>query len=405
MSTSKLLRAGVALGSVLAVASGSHLAHAIACNDPSLPNPIYLVGGSAPLPIFQQLGAALSAVSPPITLIYQSSAGCAGVNAIISPSSAGLTGNATYLTGGIGQTCTFPTPGPNADLGVAGTYATSCPGVSTLPAGVGDFLGPIQAYDFVVPSQSSQLSISAQAAYFTFGFGASGQYAVSPWTTPEDIITRTNQSEDAILLSLALGVPLGLITSSSFNVEPSEGKSVSAAAALNATTPEAGLGFVSQEVAQAAAANTINVLAYQHYGQSCGWLPSSTSTLFDQINVRTGLYALWANIHFIANVNGSNVPTDANAAQVIGWFQDTVTPPTGVDVDAITASTGGVLDCAMEVMRTSDAGPLLPYAPAAPCDCFFEANATGSTTCATCTSNATCPANAPNCRKGYCEVN
>jgi hypothetical protein len=403
MSTSKLLRAGAALGSLLAVTSGSRLAHALACNDPSLQNPIYVVGGTSPLPIFQKLGAALSAVSPPITLVYQSSGGCAGANAIITPT--GLSGSATYWTGAGAQTCTFPTPGPNADLGVAGTYATSCQGVSTLPAGVGDFLGPIQAFDLVVPSKSTQQSISAEAAYFTFGFGASGAYGVYPWTTPSAIITRNSGSEDALFLSLAFAIPLGSLASSSFTVTTSDAHSLSDVSALNATTPEAGLGFVSEEVAEGAGPNTINVLHYQHYGQSCGWLPSSTPTLLDKINVRTGLYALWANLHFIANVNASNAPTDPKAAQVIGWFQDTVMPPTGVDVDAIAASTGAVLDCAMEVMRTSDAGPLLPYAPAAPCDCFFEANATGSTTCTSCASSATCPANAPNCRKGYCEVN
>jgi hypothetical protein len=59
----------------------------------------------------------------------------------------------------------------------------------------------------------------------------------------------------------------------------------------------------------------------------------------------------------------------------------------------------------MEVQRTIDIGPILPYAPAAPCGCYFDFNATGSTTCQTCTSSATCPANASHCTKGYCEVN
>ena len=74
-------------------------------------------------------------------------------------------------------------------------------------------------------------------------------------------------------------------------------------------------------------------------------------------------------------------------------------------VDALTVKAGAVLDCAMEVKRTTDFGDLIPYAPAEPCGCFFENAATNSTSCAACTTNADCSVSAPNCRKGFCEVN
>jgi hypothetical protein len=173
-----------------------------------------------------------------------------------------------------------------------------------------------------------------------------------------------------------------------------------------------GLGFVSGEVAEGNTSSTagdggtgptIKVLPYQHYDQSCGWLPSSTPNTFDKINVRNGLYPLWSPVHFIAAVDGTGTPSDANAKAFIGYF--TGSPPAGIDVDAITAQVGATLDCAMEVTRTTDVGPLLPYAPAAPCGCFFEKNATGVTSCQACTTAATCPVSAPNCTKGYCEVN
>ncbi len=145
------------------------------------------------------------------------------------------------------------------------------------------------------------------------------------------------------------------------------------------------------------------MLAYQHTNQSCGWLPSGAPNIYDKINVRNGLYALWSPVHFIAAVDGGGTPTDANAKAFIGYF--TGTPPAGIDVDALTAQAGATLDCAMEVTRTVDVGPLLPYAPAAPCGCFFEKNATGVTSCTACTSDAGCPVSATHCNKGYCEVN
>jgi hypothetical protein len=153
------------------------------------------------------------------------------------------------------------------------------------------------------------------------------------------------------------------------------------------------------------AAASVNVLAYQHYGQTCGYWPSSSSTSFDKINVRNGHYPIWGPVHFFAKVDGGGNPTNPGAANIIGYFKGTVAPPAGVDVDALTVSAGNILDCAMEVKRTSDFGDLLPYAPAAPCGCYFEAKATGSTSCQTCASDSECPQSATHCRKGYCEVN
>ena len=42
------------------------------------------------------------------------------------------------------------------------------------PAGIGAFEGPVQPYVFVVPAASSQTALTAEEAYFVFGFGAAG---------------------------------------------------------------------------------------------------------------------------------------------------------------------------------------------------------------------------------------
>jgi hypothetical protein len=276
---------------------------------------------------------------------------------------------------------------------------------------VGDFLGPIQAYEFIVPYQSTQTVISAEAAYFIFGFNAGSStpgYPVAPWTVPANIITRNNQSGAAIITALALGVPLADLTKTGtgfFTDGKTNAGSLNAVASATGPAIESTLGFCSAETAETAPPMKIKILAYQHYKQQCGWLPNSTPTVFDKINVRNGHYPLWANVHFVAAVDANNTPTNTNAQQVIGWFQGTVAPPSGVDVDTLTVKASAILDCAMEVKRTSDVGPLLPYAPAAPCGCFFEATATGTTQCTACTSSSSCPASATHCRKGYCEVN
>ena len=227
---------------------------ALAVNCESLTAPIvYAVGGSGPQPYLAAVASAVLKAKGTGTLVYLPSGGCDGVTAFVSVNSAPLTqvtGTPTYYdstTGTAGASCEISNPnsGEVAAFGVSGVFPENCQGVTSLPAGVGDIRGPIQALDLLVPSQSSETSISAEAAYFTFGFGATGQYAVSPWSTPMDIISRSNTAGTAMPSSslLALKVPIGQVTSSSFTVESSNGKVVSGLAALNSTTPQAGLGF------------------------------------------------------------------------------------------------------------------------------------------------------------------
>src|SRR5262249_19520846 len=153
-------------------------------------------------------------LSSPVTFVYQSSGGaCSGVNAIIN--NVPISGNGTYWDAtGTAQTCTYTLSQP-ADFGVAGSYPTLCPGVPSVPAAVGAFLGPIRASEFTAPSQSTQTVISPEAASFVFGFNAGAStpaYPVSPWTVPANIITRNSQSGAAIIIALALGVPLADLT-------------------------------------------------------------------------------------------------------------------------------------------------------------------------------------------------
>src|SRR6202000_2791641 len=102
-----------------------------------------------------------------------------------------------------------------------------------------------------------------------FGFGAgttNPSYVVSPWTVAKEIITRNNQAAEAIVLALALGVPLASVANSSVFTD---GKNdAGSLVAVDGATDIRTLGFVSAETAEADPSGKSRVLPYQHYGQS-----------------------------------------------------------------------------------------------------------------------------------------
>jgi hypothetical protein len=157
----------------------------------------------------------------------------------------------------------------------------------------------------------------------------------------------------------------------------------------------------------------VNVLAYQHFGQSCGYWPDSTLNAHDKENVRDGQYYLWSESHFFVGVNtdGSFATTgNGTAGSVVKSVVESFFPGTGAspltDTQVLTASisTGNIPECAMTVWREGDLTPLYSFEPDAPCDCFFESQATGSTACQSCADSSTCPSASPVCRYGFCEV-
>lgn len=372
---------------------GAGTALAAPCKD--LPSAIYGIGGSAQKPLFAKVATALAKASPPETFIYQAPGACFGVNAIISGTK--LTGTASYWdASGTEQTCDLPLVGQTADVGASGVFATECPGVDALPPDVGDFPGPIQPFTFIVAKASSETTISAAAGYFAYGFGVQGE--ASPWIDEANLIKRDANSAAAIIVALAIKVPVEKL------------KGVDAGSNNNTVTlismsqkPQNTLGFVSGEVAEANAGK-VNVLAFQAYDQSCGYWPSSSATSFDKVNVRDGHYALWAPSHFYAKVDGAGKPVNDGAKRIAGYFSGSLAAPAGVDIPKISIQTGTIPDCAMQVKRSADMGPMSSYAPEAPCGCYFDAVATGQSSCQACAADGECGAAAPKCRYGYCEA-
>ena len=153
--------------------------------------------------------------------------------------------------------------------------------------------------------------------------------------------------------------------------------------------------------------STIRVLAFQDQDQSCGYYPDSTATAFDKYNVRNGHYPIWGPSHFYNRVNGS-VPLKPNAQTFINDLSG-ITPLPGVDLLALYAQNRVIPLCAMHVQRMSDGANYTPYTPSTSCNCYYDAQAIGQTSCKTCSGPTDCPASAPACNKfnnqpmGYCE--
>jgi hypothetical protein len=371
------------------------------CTD--LPNPVIGAGGSASVPLLARVGAALHAVTPAITLVYQSPGACFGITPYVDGTR--ITGTASYWDeAGAQQTCNLPVTGVIPDFGMLGTSGTLCEGVASIPAGIGDFAGPVTSWSLIVPTASSQQVISGEALYFIYGFGAIAGRA-APWTDPAHLWGRNATSAALIAIALAAGVPPERMASQfdAAHDVMTNGRMITQVAAGGAIAADATLGFVSTEVADGAR-DRVRTLAYQHYDQSCGYWPDSTATGFDKANVRDGHYYLWSAYHFYAPVDGGGTITDPDTRRLVGWFTGQEALPAELPLLDLTIDNGNIPECAMRVWRDSDLGPLYSYLPEASCSCYYEFRATGETSCSACEDSTTCPASAPTCRHGYCEV-
>lgn len=388
-----LLAFAATLGAGLGLA---RTASAVTCA--SLPDPVYGLGGSAAKPLIGKVAAALAGVTPAQTIVFQAPGACLGIYGLID--SKKLTGTASYWTKeGKEETCDLDPAGVDVEFANMGNSASLCADVKAPIAtlGIGDFLGPVQSFNLIVPLPSSQLSISSEAAYHVFGLGAAGN--VAPWTDEEQIYRRDANSAAQLFISGSIGVPADKFKGKDMKTN---GATVSGVAA--STKPEAAIGLVGGEVADASR-TSVRTLAYQHKDQSCGYLPDSTASSLDKRSVRTGQYFIWAPQHFFAKVDAGGAITSPGAKKLIGYFTGAEQAPAGVDIDELSIKASTIPACAMEVKREGDLGAISSYAPPEPCGCLFDKIATGTTTCATCANDAACGASAPHCRHGFCEVN
>lgn len=360
------------------------------------PNVVIGAGGSASKPLLARIAPLLLQLDEPITLVYQSPGACFGITTYVDDEP--ITGTATYWDAdGTEQTCDLPPTGVNPDFGMLGVQGTLCEGVEEIPAGIGDFPGPITGWTLIVPNGSSQTTISAEAVYFVYGFGAAlGQ--VSPWTNDAELYSRNATSAALIAIALAANVPPTKFKG--VDVGTNQAMISSLAMSVN---PESAIGFVSAEVADLNR-DSVRVLGFQAYGQECAYWPDSTVTAFDKRNLRDGHYYLWSPYHFYAPVDGQGEIVDDLTRRLIGYFTGDEPLPAELPLLDEVIDNGNIPQCAMNVWRDTEIGPLYSQAPAEPCGCYYEFRATGESTCDACVGSEDCSTAGRVCRNGFCEA-
>jgi ABC-type phosphate transport system substrate-binding protein len=394
------LRRSIAAATAAVVLGGAPAARAVDCS--SLMSPVYVTGSTAAKPLLAEIGRILAGETPPVSIVYLGQGSCTGVDAILNGTpimGAGTTALSYWDATGAEQKCDVATStgGVVADVGISDVFATTCfqlPG--GLPATVADTLGPVQTMTFVAPAGSPERSISAEAAYYVFGFGADS--GVAPWTDETLIFHRDDQSGTQRMIATAIGVP------------PTKWKGVTATSSgdllmrlMNASSAGPAIGILASDVAQDNRPS-VRVLAYQHFGQRCGYYPDSVEIFNDKANVRDGHYAIWGPLHLLARINSLGYPVNPLAADVIGLLAGTTPAPPGLDLIMIEAQRHVVPQCAMHVRRVQELGPMMSFAPSGSCGCYYEKVANNGTTCQPCSAPLDCPSSAPVCSYGYCET-
>ncbi len=185
------------------------------------------------------------------------------------------------------------------------------------------FLGARSGHGDGGPSHLLQTSISADAAYMVWGFGADS--GVAPWTDPSFLLQRSATSGTENMIGAAIGLPpstyawSGGKNAGSANVvaaitNVTKGLLVDGGAPASKLTQanvDSTLGILASDVADGNR-QVLKPLAFQDVGGSCGWFPDSTQTSFDKKNVRDGHYPIWGPSHFLAYVDANGNPLSAS---------------------------------------------------------------------------------------------
>ena len=405
--------AGVAAG-ILGLFAAERAAHAAPCPT-NLPNPIYGSGGSA---VTATLGAVATALATlpeqdRITIFYWDAGACVGYHGFVDKDTgSGLATKPTYFkywdaTGKLTQ-CE---PSGTEELSFAhmGNTPALCPAKQPLPAGFGRFTGPIQTINLITHARSQYDSISAEAFYNVFGFGpGAAGHAVVPWTVPEAVFARPSNAFAQQFPAAAFKVPATAFKVPPANVFNTNQQVVQSVFTWGETNdPNNALGYVSGSAAdEGQDKNQVKTLALQYADQTCGYLPDSSRSRKDKLNVRRGQYYLFTPGNFYAKVDGGGAIANPLVNKIVRWFDGSLAAPAGLDIVKIIIQSGDIPLCAMQANRPDgDLNPIVSYAPTAPCNGYFESIATGSTSLTSCTGDGQCKTAAgERCRFGFCEA-
>ena len=392
-----------------------------ACRDLSRSGTVvYVTGSSAAKPFLQQIAQQLA--TDGVFIVYTSTGSCVGVDAVVNGTrmttgaAPAPAATATYWesSSSSGKACDLSSSGVTADLGISDVFAQTCPGfeLTDLDAkDVRDAHGPIQTMTFAVPASSPYSEISAQAAYFVFGFGSGGgvldpMQAHPIWNDEKFIFQRSAASGTQSMLATAIGVPSGRWRGKAHKTSDDVAADLASAGA-DETTAASAIGILAADYIDTKNLRAqIRMLAYQDTRGPCAVYPDSSAGARDKQNVRDGHYPIWGPLHFLYKVDQSGDPVNADNRQqvldIVGYLSGSKPLPNGVQLLDVYAQSGLVPECAMRVTRTSDGGDITPHDPPNPCACLFDAKATGGTSCTPCTVQGDC-AKSETCSEGYCE--
>jgi hypothetical protein len=368
----------------------------------SLTNPVYLQVGDTQLNLMKRLGRALrDNTSNPITLVFITSGSCVNIQALYKRIAIPATTNMQYIPSKDEVadadwslatptlTCTPRDGGVVPDIGNSALFNSACT-TEAPPASVKLTQGPVQAYVMVVPTASPETAITFEEAYFVFGFGMAGM--ILPWVDELQMFIRTTTKSTLLAWAANIGVPGGKWKGKQFDGSPEVVNAVKAGTG-------AAIGILGAEVYDGNRA-TMKALAYRARGQYAAYYPDSSASSRDKKNVRDGHYTVWSPTIWMDTVEpASGTPVNPHARYVVDLIAGkTVTPtPTFSAIDVI-AAVGLVPDCAMEVNRTFEGGPLALYRPSESCTCKYE-SLVDATSCVSCTTSCATGV----CRNGYCE--
>lgn len=401
--------AASALG--LAAWTTSAPASAVPC-DMDTGEVLYIAGPDSMINVLRGIAAALW--NEDTKVFYKGYPSCLGINGVVNnepttpdPAEIGMpeAHQVSFWPGDpdIEELCDLPfdaeaegEPEIPADMVLSDVFPTTC---ASFPNGLGnieDFQGPALGFGFIVHPDSPAESISAEAAYLVFGFGAES-HVVSPWTDTSTIFHRDPNSGTENIFAKTLALDVNKWSGMSLN-----STSVLLASVTDATGDDvdtaiggAGLSVLDQR------RDELRVLPYQHYEQSCGYFPDSTATAFDKRNIRDGHYPIWGVVHILTRVDGAGLPVNQGANRFINLVLGT-DEIADLDPIALEAESGLIPQCAMNVIRDEDGGPLASSQPIRACGCYFE-SLVGETDCQACESAGQCPAERPECSYGFCE--
>jgi hypothetical protein len=294
--------------------------------------------------------------------------------------------------------CLLGSSGVSVDVGESEIAQETCGGPANPPDSVLESVGPILPIIFAVPRASRQRVISAAAAQQVFGGGG----GVPPWEDPQFVYIRGQGTATLRLVAKEIG----LLPNQFWGTDQGSASVMAQNLSLltgdrdaDSTLGMLGTDYYDQPVYRGA----LKALGFQANGQSCAYLPDSSLTSRDKINVRDGHYPLWGRIHFFAARTYGTLSSPA-AAAFLSLF---VSPALDRVILAALIQAGWVPPCAMKVTRDTDLGDFT-YAdpPAVGCGCAFEAQVGVDPLrpeCTKCTSSSDCPQNRPLCNYGYCE--